>query len=132
MKDTTKPIPPDSFALVAVRSPSPTVSRPTLAKLAISSAASDFMLAVKKHQGNFLSLLRSFAPGVSPSASKIGCLRAGNIALMMSATIQELQAGGMCIALEHLYELACSEEKETRCLFDKDHAFDPVKHLFYH
>jgi hypothetical protein len=51
--------------------------------------------------------------------SKIKQLRAGNIALMSSATIRTQQTGGTCFLLERLYEIALSEEKKARCLFAK-------------
>jgi hypothetical protein len=122
-KNITK-TPHDLFAQVVARPSSPNAPIPapaelTPTELAITSAMSVLTMAIKKHQGNVLSLLRSVAPGVSISDSKIKCLRADNIALMTSATIQVQQARGTCFSLEHLYEIARSEEKEARRVFNK-------------
>jgi hypothetical protein len=38
---------------------------------------------------------------------------------MTAATIQVQQAGGTRFSLERLYKIACSEEKEARCTFNK-------------
>jgi hypothetical protein len=52
----------------------------------IASATSELSYAIKKHQNNFLALLRSVSPGKSVSVSKTKHLRNDNITLMSSAT----------------------------------------------
>ncbi len=91
-------------------------------KAAIASAAANFMAAVKKHQDNFQSLLKSAAPGILLSVSKIKQLRADNIALMTAATTRVQHAGGTRFSLKTLYDHARSEEKEARRLVDKEFA----------
>jgi hypothetical protein len=76
-------------------------------------------MVIKKHQGNVPSLLMSVALGVSISDLNIKRPRADNVALTMSATIQVQQAGGMRFSLECLYNIARSEEKEVRHVFNK-------------
>jgi hypothetical protein len=122
-KNITK-TPPDLFAQVAAQSPSQnaSISAPaelTPTELAIASTTSVLMMAVKKHQSNILSLLMSVALGVSIFDSKIKQLRADNIALMTSATIQVQQARGVCFSLGRLYKIVCLEEKEARRVFNK-------------
>jgi hypothetical protein len=58
------------------------------------------------------------------SALKIKQLRADNIALMTTATTHVQHAGGTRFSFKTLYDLACSEEKEARCLVDKEFAHD--------
>jgi hypothetical protein len=120
--------PPDSFVQAAAWPPSPDVSKPTTAKLAIVSATSELTAAVKRHQSDILSLLWSVALRSTISASKIQCLRADNIAWMTSATICVQQARGMCFSLEPLCKIARSEEKEVRLLSNKEtaHATLPI------
>jgi hypothetical protein len=86
-KDCMKSL-PDSFSQVGARPPSSDALKPTPAKLTIASAMSDLRMAIKKHQSDILSLLWSDAPGATVSASKIPCLRADNVAKMMTATIR--------------------------------------------
>ncbi len=66
-----------------------------------------------KHQEDVLSLIHSSTGTAAILESNIGQLRADNIALMTSATIQVQQAGGSCFLFECLYEIACAEEKEV-------------------
>ncbi len=60
------------------------------------------------------------------SASKIKQLRADNIALMTAATTCVQHARGTRFSLKTLYDLARSEEKEARCLVDKEFAHDSM------
>jgi hypothetical protein len=77
-------------------------------------------MAIRKYQDNVLSLLCSFTGTATISASKIGRLRADNVALMTSATIRVQQAGGTCFSLECLYNIARAEEKVARQIFAKE------------
>ena len=124
LQSTSTGLPMDTFAQVAARPPSP---KPTTPKKLIASATSELTNAVKKHQHNFLALIRSFSLEKSVSASKTNCLRAANVVLMSSATIQVEHAGGTCFSLECLYKLACTKEKEATRIFDKEplHIFCP-------
>ncbi len=56
------------------------------------------------------------------STSKIKQLRADNIALMTVATTCVQYARGTRFSLKMLYDLARLEEKEARCLVDKEFA----------
>ncbi len=114
-KDGMKPS--DSYAQAAVWPPSPDASKPNPVKVAIASAMSKLMTAIKRHQSGIPSLLWSVALGATVSTSKIQRLRADNIARMTSTTICVQQAGGMRFSLERLHKIACSEEKEARLLF---------------
>jgi hypothetical protein len=77
-------------------------------------------MAARKHQDAVLSLLCSFTDTATISASKIGQLRADNVALMTSTTIRLQQAGGTRFSLERLYNIARAEEKVVRQLFSKE------------
>jgi hypothetical protein len=74
-------------------------------------------MAIRKHQDNVLSLICSFTGTAAILASKIGQLRADNVALMTSATICMQQAGSTRFSLEHLYDIACVEGKVAHQLF---------------
>jgi hypothetical protein len=67
--------PPESFAQVVARPPSPNAphtapAEMTPAKLAIASATNDLTKAVQKHQNDVLSLLKSVTPGAPVSDAK--------------------------------------------------------------
>jgi hypothetical protein len=78
-----------------------------------------FTTVIKKHQDNVLSLLCSSTTTAAILDSKIGWLRADNVALMASTTTC-VQAGGSCFSLERLYEIAHAKEKKARQLFAKE------------
>jgi hypothetical protein len=109
LQSTSTRLPMDTFAQVAARPPSP---KPTTPKKLIASATSELTNAVKKHQHNFLALIRSFSLEKSVSASKTNCLRAANVVLMSSATIQVEHAGGTCFSLKCLYKLPAPRRKK--------------------
>jgi hypothetical protein len=123
LQSTSTGLPTDTFAQVAARPPSP---KPTTPEKLIASATSELTNAVKKHQHNFLALLRSVSPGKSVSASKTNHLRAANIMLMSSATIWVEHAGGTHFSLKCLYELARTKEKEAVRIFNKEPLSDSL------
>ncbi len=73
-------------------------------------------MAVRKHQDDVISLLCSSTGTAAISDSKIGQLRADNVALMTSTIIRVQQASGSWFLLERLYEIARAEEKVARKL----------------
>ncbi len=117
LQSTSTGLPTGTFAQVAARPPSP---KPTTPEKSIASATSELTNAVKKHQHNFLALLRSVSLGKSVLASKTNRLRAANVTLMSSATIWVEHAGGTRFSLECLYKLARTKEKEATRIFNKE------------
>jgi hypothetical protein len=120
VQDVTKGLPTDTFAQVAARPPSPNPTIPTTSEKLIASATSKLSYAIKKHQNNFLALLRSVSLGKSVSVSKTKRLKNDNLVLMSSATIRVQHAGGTHFSIKCLYKLARSKEKEATRLFNKD------------
>ncbi len=80
-------------------------------------ATFSFTKAIRKHQDIVLSLNCSFTGTATILASKIGLLRADNVALMTSATIPVQQAGGTHFSLKRLYNIAFTEKKVASQLF---------------
>jgi hypothetical protein len=89
-------------------------------KSGVATATLGFTTAIRKHQDNVLSLLCSFTGTAAISASRIGQLRADNVALMTSTTICVQQTGGTCFSLKRLYIIARAEEKVAHQLFAKE------------
>ncbi len=112
--------PPPTFATIAAQSLSPNKSKFSPTKSGTATATLDFTTAVRKHQDDFISLLHFFADTATISASKIGWLRADNVALMTSATIHVQQAGGSHFSFERLNDIARAEKKVARQLFAKE------------
>jgi hypothetical protein len=112
---------PHTFAQAAAQPPSP--ADLTSTEVAIASATAEFTATVRKYQDDFQSLLKSAAPGLVPD-SKIKRVRADNVTLTTSATINVQQAGGTRFSLKTLYKIARLEEKEARLYTNKVLAHD--------
>ena len=109
--DKNKPVVKEieTFASIASRPPSPKATRHTVAEAAIAVATDKLAAAISKHSADFQALVTSSI--VKRTTALENRIRADNVALMVSATSRVQKAGGTCIALERLYEMARQEEK---------------------
>jgi len=94
----------ETFASIASRPPSPNPTRLTVTEAATAVATDKFTAAISKHRADFKALVTSLK--VKSTPARENRIRADNVALMAAATIRVQQAGGTCIALERLYEIA--------------------------
>jgi hypothetical protein len=115
----------ETFASIASRPPSPKVTKFTVTEAAISAAMTELLAAVSKHRANFQILLTSSV--VKRTPARENRLRADNVALMTAATIHVQHAGGTCIMLERLYEIARQEERAARQHHEKTLASTPIE-----
>jgi hypothetical protein len=91
----------ETFASIALRPPSPKVTKFTITEAAIAATMAELAVAVLKHRADFQTMLTSSIAKRTPAQENR--LRANNVALMTSATIHVQEAGGMRITLERLY-----------------------------
>jgi hypothetical protein len=89
----------------------------TVTEAAIAAATDNLAAAILKHSADFQALLISSI--VKRTPARENRIRADNVALMASATICIQQAGGTCIALERLCEIARQEERAVLQLLEK-------------
>jgi len=107
----------ETFASIASRPPSPKSTRLTVTEAAISAAKEELAVAISKHSADFKALVTS--SNVKRTPAWENRIRADNVALMAAASIHVQQAGGACIALERLYEIARQGERAVLQLLEK-------------
>jgi hypothetical protein len=117
--DKNKPVVKEikTFASIASRPPSPKATRFTVTEAAIAAATDKLVAAILKHSADFQAFITSSI--VKRTTARENRIRANNVALMALATIRIQQAGGTCIALERLYEIARQEERAVLQLLEK-------------
>jgi hypothetical protein len=115
----------ETFASIALRPPSPKVTKFTITEAAIAAAMAELAAAVLKHRADFQILLTSSV--VKRTPARENRLRADNVALMTAATIRVQHAGGMRITLERLYKIARQEERAARQHHEKTLTSTPIK-----
>jgi len=110
----------ETFASIALRSPSPNATRLTVTEAAISASTDELAAAILKHRADFRALVTSSKVKRTPAQENR--IRADNVARMAAATIRVRQAGGTRIALERLYEIARRDERAVLQLLEKSPA----------
>jgi hypothetical protein len=115
----------ETFASIALRPPSPKVTKFIITEAAIAAAMAELAAAVSKHRADFQILLTSSVVKTTPTRENR--LRATNVALMTAATICVQHAGGTRITLERLYKIARQEKRVARQHHEKTLASTPIK-----
>ena len=106
-----------TFQSIASRPPSPKSTRHTDMEAELSAAKGELAVAISKHSADFKALVTSSK--VKRTPGRENRIRADNVALMVAASICVQQAGGTCMALERLYEIARQGERAVLQLLEK-------------